>query len=136
MSSFGPGDVLRAKRIKHQYSADPREWMEIAHPDKKLVSVFLLLGFERLDGTGPRIDVNEFLRAAGWTLPKLHPVGTKVDYKLTEDFGDERVSFGTSRYLAAEVSDHVEGWYELTFVADGSKVIARPSHVFHEDDDK
>ena len=131
MIDFGPGSVVRAKKLKHQYSDDPKEWMEFGHPDKQMTLVYLLLGAERIDCTGPRIDVNEVLRAFGWTLPKLLPIGTEVDYNMTQEFSD---GVGMSQFLRATISDHVEGWYELTFMADGSKAVVRPSNVHHESD--
>lgn len=132
MINFGPGEVLRTKRFKHQYSTDSRDWIELAHADKKAVAVFLLLGFEKLDGTGPRVDVNEVLRAFGWTLPKLLPVGTRVDYNMVTEYE----SHGSSYFVPATITAHVEGWYELTFLADGSKATVRPSRVHHESDDQ
>lgn len=132
MINFGPGAVLRTKKFKHQFSLDAGEWVELAHPDKKTVAVCMLLGFEKLDQSGPTIDVNEVLTSFGWVSPSaaaLLPIGTEVDYSLETDCGGE---ISNTTFLRATVSAHVEGWYELTFLSDGSKATVRPSRVFHE----
>lgn len=61
------GKAFRLRNWRHY--ADAKNWAEFAHPDKKLVGVFLLLGFENKDGSGPQINIDERLKELGWTPP-------------------------------------------------------------------
>lgn len=141
MIEFGVGSVLRIKKVRHLFSTSNKEYLDLAHPDSKLTGVFLMLGFERIDCTGPRVDVNDVLRSCGWIGPKdqkpMLPIGTEVDYQLTSEFhsdGGKRIG-GVSQFIPAKITGHVEGWYELEFL-DGSKATVRPSSIYHTSDEE
>lgn len=50
------GTVFRLRSWRHYPGGGNVQWVEVSHPDKAMVGVFVCLGFERKDGKGPRID--------------------------------------------------------------------------------
>lgn len=68
------GDVFRLKNWRDYPRPDPTApvglvWMDYKHPDKNKVGVFIFIGVENKDGTGPKIEADEVLIAMGWTPP-------------------------------------------------------------------
>ena len=59
------GAIVRLRSWRHYPDNGQIQWMEQAHPDRKMVGVFLLLGFERKDGSGPRIDPEAVVKQLG-----------------------------------------------------------------------
>lgn len=59
------GSVFRLRSWRHYPAEGPLTQIEYGHPDRNVVGVFVLLGFERKDGKGPRVNPEEVVKLLG-----------------------------------------------------------------------
>lgn len=69
------GDAFRMKTWKHHPNAT--DWVSYNCPNKDTVGVFVFMGAERRDGTGPRINPDEILAGMGWVHREDIPADQK-----------------------------------------------------------
>lgn len=69
------GDAFRMKTWKHHPNAT--DWVSYNCPNKDTVAVFVYMGNERRDGSGPRVNPDAVITGMGWVHREDIPVDQK-----------------------------------------------------------
>lgn len=59
------GSIVRLRSWRHYPDEGNITWIDQAHPDKTMVGVFVLVGFERKDGKGERVNPEAVVKRLG-----------------------------------------------------------------------